>query len=83
MKNGAKKRAVVAECDALSAVALKASLWETLRAVKAGTMTPAQGDVVAGQAREILRCVKAQLSIFSQASKSVSRELVDFASDGR
>lgn len=67
----------------LNAVNLKAALWDTLKKVKAGSITPASGDVVAAQAREILRCVRAQLSIFSQAGDSVSDELVDFAKPGK
>lgn len=63
----------------LNAVNLKAVLWETLQKVKAGKITPAQGDVIASQAREILRTTKAQLSIFGQAGQSVSAELIEFA----
>ena len=63
----------------LNAVNLKNTLWETLNSVKAGTMTPQQGDVVACQAREILRRVRTQLSIFSQSGGTVSVELVTFA----
>ena len=63
----------------LNAINLREELWETLQLVKAGKMTPASGDVVAAQAREILRTVKTQLSIFSQSGRAVSAELVDFA----
>jgi hypothetical protein len=66
----------------LNAINLKAALWDTLQKVKAGKMTPASGDVVASQAREILRTVRTQLSVFSQAGASVSQELVDFAKPG-
>jgi len=68
---------------ALNAINLRDQLWQTLKAVKSGEMTPASGDVVAAQAREILRTIKVQLSIFSQAGKAVSDELVDFAKPGR
>ena len=67
----------------LNAINLKAVLWDTLQGVKNGSITPASGDVVASQAREILRTVRTQLSIFSQAGKSVSGELVDFAKPSR
>ena len=63
----------------LNAVNLKAVLWDTLQSVKAGKTTPASGDVVASQAREILRTVRTQLQIFSQAGESVAAELIDFA----
>ena len=42
-------------------------------------MLPQAGDVVAGQAREILRTIRTQLAIFSQAAQSVSEELIEFA----
>lgn len=63
----------------LDAVELKKSLWETLQAVKAGTLTPQGGDAIAAQAREILRTVRTQLAIFQQAAEKVSKELIDFA----
>lgn len=63
----------------LNAVNLKAVLWETLKGVCAGKITTAQGDVVASQAREILRTSKVQLAIFGQAGQTVSAELIDFA----
>lgn len=63
----------------LNAVNLKSVLWETLQKVKAGKLSTAQGDVIASQAREILRTSKVQLSIFGQAGQGVSQELIDFA----
>ena len=63
----------------LNAVNLKKVLWDTLQGVKSGKITPATGDTVASQAREILRTVRTQLQVFSQASESVSAELIDFA----
>lgn len=67
----------------LNAINLKAHLWQTLRDVKSGKMTPGSGDAVASQAREILRTVKTQLHIFSQSGESVSDELIDFAEPTR
>jgi hypothetical protein len=67
----------------LNAINLKAVLWETLKGVRAGKLTPAQGDVVASQAREILRTSKVQLAIFGQAGHGVSQELIDFAKPTR
>lgn len=63
----------------LNAVTLKAELWDTLKKVKAGKVTTATGDIVAAQAREILRTVRTQLSIFSQSGDSVSAEVSAFA----
>lgn len=63
----------------LTAASLKDALWETLNAVKDGTMQPGQGDAVASQAREILRTTNTQLRIFQQAKRAVSLEVVDFA----
>lgn len=63
----------------LDAINLKAVLWETLHKVKSGKITPGAGDVIASQAREILRTVKCQLGIFNQAGQAVSSELIDFA----
>lgn len=63
----------------LNATNLKNVLWETLKQVKSGKMTPAAGDVVAAQAREILRTTKVQLTIFSQSGQGVSAEVVGFA----
>lgn len=63
----------------LNAINLKESLWDTLKKIKAGEMTPASGDAVAAQAREILRTVRTQLAIFSQSSQTVAAELIDFA----
>lgn len=68
----------------LNAINLKEVLWETLKKVKAGRISPAAGDVIASQAREILRTVKTQLLIFGQAGDTVSDEVIDFAKpDGK
>lgn len=63
----------------LSAVNLKQALWETLNAVKSDVMQPGQGDAVASQAREILRTVKTQLQVCTQAKRPVPTEVIDFA----
>lgn len=63
----------------LNAVNLKNQLWQVLQGVKDGTITPGSGDAIAAQAREILRTVRTQLAIFTQAGQSVTSELVDFA----
>lgn len=63
----------------LSAVNLKEVLWETLHAIKGDAMLPAQGDAIASQAREILRTVKIQMQIASQAKHRMPIDVVDFA----
>lgn len=80
--NGRRKNGNAARKSAagsVDAVNLKAALWDTLQKVKSGKMTPASGDVVASQAREIIRAVRTQLQIFSQSGKRVSLEVEDFA----
>lgn len=62
----------------LTAVNLKNALWETLQAIKADDMLPAQGDAVAAQAREILRTVKVQLQVAAQSKRNVPTEIIDF-----
>jgi len=71
MKNQAEEK--------LDAINLKSALWDTLQKVRSGEMTPGSADAVASQAREILRTVRTQLAIFSQAGESVAGELIDFA----
>lgn len=63
----------------LNATNLKSALWETLNAIKDGTVQPAQGDAVAAQAREILRTVKVQLQVTNQSKRSVPADVIAFA----
>ena len=63
----------------LTATSLKTSLWETLSGIKDGTVQPAQGDAIASQAREILRTIKVQLQVTSQAKRSVPADVITFA----
>lgn len=65
--------------EVLNAINLKGALWETLKGVKAGKIAAGSGDVVASQAREIIRTVRTQLTIFSQSGQKVSQEVIDFA----
>jgi hypothetical protein len=67
------------ETKELSAINLKNALWETLNAIKDGTIQPAQGDAVASQAREILRTVKVQLQVTNQSKRSVPLDVISFA----
>lgn len=64
---------------ALSAVALKQALWETLNDIKSDKMQPAQGDAIASQAREILRTVKVQLQVAGHTKRQVPLEVIEFA----
>lgn len=62
----------------LSAVNLKAALWQTLNDLRDGSIQPGQGDAIAAQAREILRTVKVQLAVTSQAKRSVPMDIIQF-----
>jgi hypothetical protein len=62
----------------LSAINLKETLWETLKAIKGDAMLPGQGDAIAAQAREILRTVKVQLQVASQAKRPVPSDVIVF-----
>lgn len=63
----------------LTASNLKGELWKTLTELRSGKIQPGQGDAVASQAREILRTVKAQLLVTSQAKRSVPADCISFA----
>lgn len=63
----------------LTATNLKDALWTTLQDLKSGDIQPGQGDAIAAQAREILRTVKVQLQVTSQAKRSVPIEVINFA----
>lgn len=65
--------------SALSAVALKNALWETLQDIKSDKMQANQGDAIASQAREILRTVKVQLQVCTHTKRSVPVEVIEFA----
>lgn len=63
----------------LTATNLKSALWDTLNAVKDGSMHPGSADAIASQAREILRTVKVQLQVTQQAKRSVPADVITFA----
>lgn len=63
----------------LSASNLKAALWNTLQDLKTGKIQPGHGDAIASQAREILRTVRTQLMVTSQAKRSVPADCITFA----
>lgn len=65
--------------EALSAVALKGALWETLHGLREGTTQPEVADAMARQAREILHASRVQLRILAMSNQPVSTELIEFA----
>lgn len=65
--------------ETLNAHTLKSQLWDTLHAIKDGSIDASKGDAIAAQAREILRTVKTQVMIVDRARIAVPEELVKFA----
>lgn len=63
----------------LTASNLKDVLWTTMNDLQSGTVQPGQGDAIAAQAREILRTVRTQLMVTSQAKRSVPADVITFA----
>lgn len=63
----------------LTASNLKGVLWETMTDLQSGAIQPGQGDAIASQAREILRTVRTQLMVTSQAKRSVPADVITFA----
>lgn len=63
----------------LNAGNLKKELWNTLTELRAGKIQPGQGDAIAAQAREILRTVRTQLMVTSQAKRGVPADCIQFA----
>lgn len=64
---------------ALTADNLCEALWDTLHAVKSGSIHPAVADSVAAQGREILRTRRTQMQIQKFAQSEASADLVKFA----
>lgn len=63
----------------LTAQNLKNILWNTLQGVKDGSVEISKADAIAMQSREIVRVIKSQQSIISQAKQGISNELIDYA----
>ena len=63
----------------LTAKNLKEVLWDTLNAVKDGTMDAGAADSIASQSREICRTVSLQLQVARQAKREVPNEIFDFS----
>jgi hypothetical protein len=66
----------------LSANSLKEVLWETLNRVRQGDLLPSHGDAIAGVSREILRTVRTQMSIASQAKRALPAGVISFSERG-
>ena len=64
-----------------TASAMKEVLWETLQALQAGDVDVATADAIASQSREIVRVVRSQQSVLQQAHKTVTKELVAYATE--
>lgn len=63
----------------LTASNLKNVLWSTMTELQSGAIQPGQGDAIAAQAREILRTVRTQLMVTSQAKRSVPADVITFS----
>lgn len=63
----------------LTASNLKDVLWSTMMDLQSGAIQPGQGDAIAAQAREILRTVRTQLMVTSQAKRSVPADVITFS----
>lgn len=63
----------------LNAKNLKSILWNTLQDLRSGVVEVGVADAIASQSREIVRVIKTQQAILSQAHQDVTGELKDFA----
>ncbi len=68
-----------ADKQELTASNLKNVLWSTMTDLQSGAIQPGQGDAIAAQAREILRTVRTQLMVTSQAKRSVPADVITFS----
>lgn len=69
----------MADKSELTASNLKNVLWSTMTDLQSGAIQPGQGDAIAAQAREILRTVRTQLMVTSQAKRSVPADVITFS----
>jgi len=63
----------------LSARNMKNVLWETLKKLEKNEIDVGSADAIAQQSREIVRVIKTQQSILSQAKENITTELIDYA----
>ena len=62
----------------LNAKNLKETLWENVKQIKTGEMTPVTGHSIAAQVRELLGTVKVELEIQKQSGSEISHSLREF-----
>lgn len=65
----------------LNAENLKRELWQALQEVRAGTITPQQGEAIARHSREIIRVHMAQLTTREQLAVATD-EMAQFVAEG-
>lgn len=65
--------------EKLTAENLKNTLWATLNEVKRGKIQPLVANSVATQSREILRVIKAEVSIARLANRSPAMGVLTFS----
>lgn len=65
--------------EKLTAVNLKAALWDTLQGLQSDRIEPGKGDAIAVQAREILRTVNTQLKVQSASGRKIPTEVIVFS----
>ena len=65
--------------DKLSAKNMKDVLWDTLKKLRDNKIDVGSADAIAQQSREIVRVIKTQQSILSQAKENITSELIDYA----
>ena len=63
----------------LSVKNMKTVLWETLQKLEKNDIDVGSADAIAQQSREIVRVIKVQQSILSQAKENITDELIDYA----
>lgn len=67
------------ENEKVTAKKMKAILWNTLQGLRAGTIEVGTADAIASQSREIVRVIKTQQTILSQAHENITDELLEYA----
>lgn len=65
--------------EKLTAVNLKAALWNTLQGLQSDSIEPGKGDSIPVQAREIIRTVNTQLKVQSACGRKIPTEVIEFS----
>lgn len=63
----------------VTAKELKGILWGTLKKLESNEIDVPTADAIAQQSREIVRVIKSQQSILTQAKENVTDELINYA----